>query len=138
MIPHDHIAEQLPATADDRVLEAVDQAPPIRIIAHDLLSRVAPRHDVVDGTLEFDPQSAWHVARLNGGQNHSQAQKQKTKSVTAKPLSQAQKQKTKSVTAKPLVTAKPPPSEIDNTLQSAHSRYRHQSDRPQLQTILAL
>jgi hypothetical protein len=51
----------------------------------DLLPRVAPRHDVRDGALKFDPQSPWHVGRSNLGKTNCQAEKQETKSVTAKP-----------------------------------------------------
>jgi hypothetical protein len=42
--------------------------------------RVASRPDMIDGALEFDPQSAWHVGRLNEGKNHSQTQEQETSS----------------------------------------------------------
>jgi hypothetical protein len=78
------LTEQLPAVADDSALEGGDQPASVRIIAHDLLPRVAPRHDVIDGALKFDPQSPWHVGRLNLGENDCQAEKQETKSVTAK------------------------------------------------------
>jgi hypothetical protein len=29
---------------------------------NDLPARVAPRHNMVDGTLEFDPPTSWHIA----------------------------------------------------------------------------
>ena len=85
MIPHEDITEHLPAVADDGAPEGVDQPASIRVMADDLLPRVAPRHDVRDGALEFDPQSPWHVGRLDLGKTDGQAEKQETKSVTAKP-----------------------------------------------------
>ena len=85
-LAHDEITEQFPAVADDGALEGVDQAASVGIIADDLLPRVAPRHDVIAGALELDPQSPWHVGRLSLGEADSQAEKQETKSVTAKPL----------------------------------------------------
>ena len=47
--------------ADDRLLEAVDQPASIRIIADNLLPGIAPRHHVIDGALELDPKSPWHL-----------------------------------------------------------------------------
>jgi hypothetical protein len=85
MIPPDDITEHLPAIADDSALEGVDQPASVRIIAHDLLPRVGPGHDVIDGALKFDPPSPWHVGRLNLGETDGQAEKQETKSVTAHP-----------------------------------------------------
>jgi hypothetical protein len=61
MIAHDDVREELPAVADDRLLETVDQPTSIRIIADDLLSAVAPRRHVIDGALKLDPKSPWHV-----------------------------------------------------------------------------
>jgi hypothetical protein len=57
----------------------------VRIIAQDQLSRVASRHDLIDGIVEFGPRAHWHVRKSNVGQKHGQSQKQETKSVTAKP-----------------------------------------------------
>ena len=54
MIADDDITEQLPVVADDRLLEAGDQAASIRIIADNLLPGVAPCHHVIDGTLKSD------------------------------------------------------------------------------------
>jgi hypothetical protein len=46
------------------VFEAVDQLRSLRLIAYDLLSRVVSPHDMIDGILEFDPQSPWHGGRF--------------------------------------------------------------------------
>ena len=54
MISHDDVTEQLPAVTDDSALEGVYQPASVCIIAHDLLPRVAARHDVIDGTRKFD------------------------------------------------------------------------------------
>ncbi len=58
-------AAQLPAMADDGVLEPVKQPASVRIVADDLLPGVAPRHHVTNGALEFDPQSSWHFGWLD-------------------------------------------------------------------------
>ncbi len=65
MISHNDVTQQLPAMADDGVLEPVKQPASVRIIADDLPPGVAPRHHVINGALEFDPQSSWHVGRLD-------------------------------------------------------------------------
>ena len=67
MVSHDDVTEHLPAVADDRLLQAVDQPVPVRIIADDLLPGIAPRHHMIDGVLKFDPQSPWHVQTLRAG-----------------------------------------------------------------------
>jgi hypothetical protein len=69
MIPHDDVADQLPAMAEHSALQAIDQPSSVRIVAHNLLPSVAPRHDVIDGALKFDPQSPWHVGTLDGGRS---------------------------------------------------------------------
>ncbi len=84
MISHDDVAKQLPPAADDSLFKAGDQPPSVRIITDDLLACVAPRHDVIDGALKFDPQSPWHGTRLDAWKTDCQAEKQKTRSVTAK------------------------------------------------------
>jgi hypothetical protein len=65
MISHHDVTQQLSAIADDRVLEPFDQPASVRIVADDLLPGIAPSHHVINGTLKFDPQSSWHVERLN-------------------------------------------------------------------------
>jgi len=40
VVSHDDVTEQLPAVADDRLLEAVEQPAPVRIIAEDFLPRL--------------------------------------------------------------------------------------------------
>ncbi len=91
MISHDDVAEQLPSAAHDSLLKAGDQPPSVRIITDDLLACVAPRHDVIDGALKFDPQSPWHGARLDVRKTACQAENKKpglsprsARSVTAK------------------------------------------------------
>jgi hypothetical protein len=76
-------AEQLQAVTDDRALEAVDQPPSVREIAHDLLQRIAPSHHVVGSALKVDPQSPRHVGTLHVRDNVGHAEKQQTKSVSA-------------------------------------------------------
>jgi hypothetical protein len=63
MISHDDVTQHLPAMADDSVLQSVDQPASVRIIANELLPGITPRHHMIDGALEFDSQSSWHVAR---------------------------------------------------------------------------
>ncbi len=65
MISHHDVTQQLPALADDGVLEPVKQPASVCIIADDLLPGVAQRHHVINGALEFDPKSSWHVGRLD-------------------------------------------------------------------------
>ena len=84
MVPHDDVAQQLPAMADHGAFEPVNQPAPVRIVADDLLAGIAPCHHVVNGALEFDPQSSWHAAILDI-RKWMVNQKQKTKSDTAKP-----------------------------------------------------
>jgi hypothetical protein len=55
------------------VLKPGNQPPSIRVIADDLLAGVAPRHDMVDGALVFDPKLSWHGERLRGGTLECQA-----------------------------------------------------------------
>ena len=64
MVIHDDIAEQLPSAAHNGALQTGDQSPPIRVVADDLLTGVAPRHDMVDGALVLDAQSSWHDESL--------------------------------------------------------------------------
>jgi len=40
VVSHDDVTEQLPAVADDRLLEVVEQPTPVRIIAEDFLPRL--------------------------------------------------------------------------------------------------
>src|SRR5271167_4833682 len=60
MVAHDDVTEQLPSATDDRVLQAVRQSSPVGVVPDDLLAGIAPRHHMVDGTLEFDTKSSWH------------------------------------------------------------------------------
>ncbi len=64
MISHDDVTQQIPAMADDGLLESVDQSASVRIIADDLLAGIPPRHHVIDGAFKLDPQSSWHFERL--------------------------------------------------------------------------
>jgi hypothetical protein len=77
IIAHDDVADQLPALADDRVLEAHDQPTSVRVIADNLLPSVAPSHHVIDRALKFDPQSPWHVQSNDTGETDFQAENQK-------------------------------------------------------------
>jgi hypothetical protein len=88
MVPHDDVAQQLPAMADHGAFEPVNQSAPVRIVADDLLAGIAPCHHVVNGALEFDSESSWHAASLDI-RKPIVNQKQKTKSDTAKPPSEA-------------------------------------------------
>ena len=64
MVSHDDVTQQIPAMADDGLLESLDQPAPVRIIANDLLAGIAPRHHVINGALELDSQSSWHSEPL--------------------------------------------------------------------------
>ena len=64
MISHDDVTQQIPAMADDGLLESVDQPASVRIIANDLLAGIPPRHHMINGALELDSQSSWHLERL--------------------------------------------------------------------------
>jgi hypothetical protein len=77
MIAHDDVTEELPVVADDRLLEAGDQAASVRIIADDLLPGVGPRHHVIVGTLKLDPKSPWHVRSLGDRQTDRPAEDKK-------------------------------------------------------------
>jgi uncharacterized protein (DUF433 family) len=67
------------------LIETVDQPAPAGVVAHDLLPRIAACHHLIDGALRFDPQSPRHAGTSTVGANGCRAEKQKTKSVTAKP-----------------------------------------------------
>ncbi len=58
------VAKQIPAMADDGLLESVDEPASVRIIANDLLAGIPPRHHVIDGALELDSRSSWHLGSL--------------------------------------------------------------------------
>jgi hypothetical protein len=64
MVVHEDVTNQLPSAPADSVLQARDEPSSIRVVADDFLSGVAPRHDMVDGTLELDPKSSWHDQSL--------------------------------------------------------------------------
>jgi hypothetical protein len=64
VISDDDVRQQIPAMADDELLESVDQPTPVPIVANDLLARITPRHHVIDGPFEFNSQSSWHGGRL--------------------------------------------------------------------------
>jgi len=48
------LAEQFPSATDDRLIQPLHTPLPIGIVADDSLPGIPPRHDMVDGTLEFD------------------------------------------------------------------------------------
>ena len=50
---------------------------PIRIIADDLLPRIAARNHVINGALKLDPKSSWHAGRLGGLQTVVKSQNNK-------------------------------------------------------------
>jgi hypothetical protein len=54
--------------ADDRLLETVDQPTAVRIIADGLLSGVAARHHVIDGTLKLERTAPWNAQSLDARQ----------------------------------------------------------------------
>jgi hypothetical protein len=82
---------------------------PVGIVADDLLSGIAPRHDMVDGTLEFDAKSSWHDP---GPQHGGYVRLVPTSVPCGARMSRRQEPKTRLGTAKPpktrLGTAKPP------------------------------
>jgi hypothetical protein len=76
VISHDDVTKQIPAMSDDGLLESVDQPASVRVIANDLLAAIPPRHNVINGALELDSQSSWHLGRLEA---KKPAVKRKTK-----------------------------------------------------------
>ena len=60
VITEDHERDELPARSQNRPFEVVEQAAAIVIVMNDALSRVAPRHDVIDRAWKFDPESSRH------------------------------------------------------------------------------
>jgi hypothetical protein len=50
--------------SDDGSLESVDQPASVRVIANDLLPGIPSPHHVINGALELDSQSSWHLGRL--------------------------------------------------------------------------
>ena len=77
MIPHDDVAEHLPAIAYDGSLESVDWPTSVLIVANDLLAAVSPRHHVIDGPFEFNSQASWYGGRFRGQETPRQAKNQK-------------------------------------------------------------
>jgi hypothetical protein len=65
VVAHHDVTDELPLAADDRLLQSVEQLASIRIIANNPPPGIAPRHHVIDGTLELDPKSPWHAPRLD-------------------------------------------------------------------------
>ena len=67
VIADDHITEQFLAVADDRVLQSGDELASVGVIADDLLTAIAARHDVLDGAIKleirFDPEVSRSVDR---------------------------------------------------------------------------
>ncbi len=96
-ISHDGVSEQLPPATHDSLFEAVDQPAPVCIIADDLLACAAPRRDVSDGALKFDPQSPWHGARLEAWKTDCQAENNEPS------LSPRSARENRSVTAKRVI-----------------------------------
>ena len=64
MIGHQAIREQLPATANDRILQILDESFPIVVVEEDRLPRVATRHDMINRSLVFDAQRSSHVVSI--------------------------------------------------------------------------
>jgi hypothetical protein len=54
------------AMPDDGLLESVNQSRSVRIIADDLLAGIPPRHHLIDGAFELDPQSSWRFEKARG------------------------------------------------------------------------
>jgi hypothetical protein len=77
MVTHDDVVDQLPAVADDRVLEAHDRPSLVRVTADNLLPSVAARDHVIDRALKFEPQSPWHAQRMDAEQTDCRAENQK-------------------------------------------------------------
>jgi hypothetical protein len=65
MTSHNDITQQLPAMADDRLFEPINQPTSVRIIADDFLPGIARRHHVINRAPKFKPKSLWDVGRLD-------------------------------------------------------------------------
>ena len=94
MVAHDDVAAELPAVADDRLLETVYEPTSVRIVAGDLLPCVAPRHHVIDGTPKLDQKSPSRVQSLDPSTDRSSSRKQKIKGPAVPPRA---RQRTKRV-----------------------------------------
>jgi hypothetical protein len=64
MTARTNIIRWFPTVVDHVMLASFAQPPPVHISTEDGLAGVAPRHDAIDRTLEFDPKSSWHARRL--------------------------------------------------------------------------
>jgi integrase len=81
-MPCQYVREPLTADEAERLANAGD-TPTDQLIVRTLLDTglrvrellsVAPRHHVIDCTLKSDPQSAWHVQRIDAGETDCQAE----------------------------------------------------------------
>jgi hypothetical protein len=66
MIGHQNEADDLPPGPGRLSGEQFQELLSIVVIVHDVLSDVAPRHDVIDGARELDTQSSWHRTKPPG------------------------------------------------------------------------
>jgi hypothetical protein len=66
MIGHQDEADDLPPGPGRLSGEPFQELLSIVVIVHDVLSDIAPRHDVIDGARELDTQSSWHRTKPPG------------------------------------------------------------------------
>jgi len=79
VIAHEDEGEQYPAAAQHRAPQVVEKPFTVLVVLNDLLAAVSPGHQVIDGPLEFDPQSPGHPASGAHGSD-GVSEKPKTKS----------------------------------------------------------
>ena len=73
MIAQNDERQQFSAELPHRSLQIGEQPVAVLVVVDDLLPGVAPRHDMVDGALIFDPKSSWHAESLGSGALKGQA-----------------------------------------------------------------
>jgi len=66
VIGHQDEADDFPLGPGDLSGQQLLELLSIVVVLHDVLARVAPRHDVVDGPLELDSQSSGHRSNRPG------------------------------------------------------------------------
>jgi hypothetical protein len=85
VVAHYDVADERPLVSDDRLLQSVEQSASIRIIADNPLAGIAPRHPVIDGTLELNPKPPWHAPSL-GAQRADCPAENKKQSLTSRSI----------------------------------------------------
>ena len=64
MVGHQHEAEQLPAEPAHRLSQSIGKALVVRLVVEDLLTRITPTHNMIDGAWVLNSQRPAHSRRL--------------------------------------------------------------------------